>query len=82
MNDLINIEEIIELVRQQEPERPDIIEALQKSSDGRWTSNGYYRFADGKNANQIGAKSQFDKNIVLEQENKGDIVLTYSKMGE
>lgn len=81
MSDIINIQEIIELVRQQEPDRQDIIIALQNCKDGRWTSNGYYQFVDSKNANQIGSEWQFDENIVLEPEYKGDIVLDLLKDG-
>lgn len=81
MNDPINIKEIIELVKQQEPDRQDIIEAIQNASGGQWTSNGYYRFVDSKNANQPGAVWQFDENIALEQENRGDIILDILKDG-
>ena len=81
MSELINIEEIINLVRQQEPDRQDIIEALQKCSVGQWTSNGYYRFVDSKNANEPNAEWQHDECIVLEQEDKGDIVLDLLKDG-
>ncbi|MBK8089626.1 MAG: hypothetical protein IPK31_17805 [Chitinophagaceae bacterium] len=78
---LLNIEEIIELVKQQEPDRKDVIEGLQKCSGGLWTSNGYFSFIDSTTANQIGAEWQFEESIVLEQENKGDIVLDLLKDG-
>ena len=81
MSDLLNIEGIIKLVEQQEPDRGDLVIALQNCKNGQWTSNGYYQFVDSKNANQIGSKWQFDENIVLEQENKGDIVLDILKDG-
>lgn len=78
---LINIKEIIELLKQQEPDRHDVIEALQKCSAGQWESNSYYRFVDSKNANEPNAEWQHDECIVLEQENKGDIVLDLLKDG-
>ncbi|MCU7552848.1 hypothetical protein OCK74_27260 [Chitinophagaceae bacterium LB-8] len=81
MEDSINIEEIITLVKKQEPERADVIEALQKCSGGKWTSKGYYQFINSKNANEPGAAWQIDESIVLEQENKGDIVLDILKDG-
>jgi hypothetical protein len=81
MNDPINIEAIIELLRQQEPDRTDIIEALQNTTGGRWTNNGYYSFVDSANANQPGADWQFDENIILEQVEKGDVVLDILKGG-
>jgi uncharacterized protein YuzE len=81
MNNLLNIEMIIKLVEQQEPDRQDLIIALRNCKNGKWTSNGYYQFVDSNNANQIGYKWQFDENVVLEQENKGDIVLDILKDG-
>ena len=82
MTDQINIENIIGLVRQQEPNRQDLIKALQNCTGGQWTSKGYYRFVDSTNANQVGAEWQFEENIVLEQDNEGDIVLDFLKNGE
>lgn len=82
MTDQINIEKIIGLVRQQEPDRQDLITALQNCTGGQWTSKGYYRFVESTNANQIGAEWQFDENIVLEQDNEGDIVLDFLKNGQ
>ena len=81
MSDLLNIEKIIKYVEQQAPDRKDLVTALRNCKNGKWTSNGYYQFVDSKNANQIGSKWQFDENIVLEQENKGDIVLDVLKDG-
>ncbi|MGZ3912042.1 MAG: hypothetical protein ACXVBR_18290 [Flavisolibacter sp.] len=81
MNDPINIKEIIELVKKQESGRQDIIDALQNTPSGRWTSNGYYCFVDSRNANEPGAQWQFDESMVLEQENKGEIVLDILKDG-
>ena len=82
MSDFINIGEIIELVRQQEPDRQDVIIALQNCKGGHWTSNGYYQFIESKNANQIDSKWQLDESIVLEQDDKGDIVLDLLKDGQ
>ncbi len=82
MSDQINIGEIIELVRQQEPDRQDVIIALQNCKGGHWTSNGYYQFIESKNANQIDSKWQLDESIVLEQDDKGDIVLDLLKDGQ
>jgi hypothetical protein len=81
MNDRVNIKTIIALVIQQKPERQDIVEALQNVPRGHWVSSGYYRFVDSKDAKQPGGEWQFDENIVLEQENRGDIVLDILKDG-
>jgi hypothetical protein len=79
MTEPVNIKEIIQLVRQQEPNRQDIISALANVVGGHWEDKAYYRFVDSKNANQEGAEWQFDENIVLEHETLGTIVIDYLK---
>ena len=79
MKDLININEIIELVKQQEPDRQDIIIALTNTIGGHWESKAYFRFVDSKNANKEGAEWQFDENIVIESETLGTLVIDYLK---
>jgi hypothetical protein len=74
------IKEIIELVRQQEPERKDIIKSLQKCSGGKWTSSGYYQFVFASKNNK-GPEWKFNENIVLEHEFLGFIVLDVLKNG-
>jgi hypothetical protein len=81
MREPFNINEIIKLVKEQEPDRQELIHALQKCKSGYWSSNGYYQFIDSRNANQAGADWQHDESIVLEQENKGDIVIDLLKDG-
>ncbi len=79
MDEPIRIKEIIELVKQQEPSRNDVIEALTKCSGGQWRNKAYYNFVDSTNANQEGAEWQFDENIILEHEEMGTIVLDLLK---
>jgi hypothetical protein len=79
MTDPITIAEIIELVKEQEPEREDVIFALTNAIGGHWESKAYYQFVNSKNANKKGAEWQFDDNIVLEHETLGTIVLDYLK---
>jgi hypothetical protein len=79
ITDLINIKEIIELVRQQEPNRQDIIIALTNSFSGHWESKAYYKFVVSKNANEKGAEWQFEENIVIESETLGTLVIDYLK---
>jgi hypothetical protein len=79
MTDLITIAEIIELVKEQQPEREDVIFALTNAIDGHWESKAYYKFVSSKNANKISAEWQFDENIVLEHDTLGTIVLDYLK---
>ena len=54
MNELIDIEYLIRLVRQQEAERQDIVSALQNCKGGNWSENGYYSFVYSR-------KRQFNK---------------------
>ncbi len=79
MIEKINIEKIIKLV--QEPDRHDIVSALQNCKGGNWTSNGYYHFVDSRNPNQPGSEWQHDESIVIEQQNKGDIIIDLLKDG-
>jgi hypothetical protein len=75
MTNTIDIENIIKLVQDQQPERVDIISALKNCKGGHWSSNGYYQFVDSSNANQSGSTWQHNDCIVLEQQDKGDIVI-------
>lgn len=81
MTTQINIQEIIKLVQEQYPDRQDLVEAFQNCNNGRWTSKGYYRFVDSKNANETNAEWQHDDCIVLEQKDKGDIIIDLLKDG-
>lgn len=82
MKDTINIEEIIKLVEEQEPDRQDVIRALQNCKNGFWSSNGYYQFVDSRNSNQTGSDWQHDESIVIEQKDRGDIVIDFLKNGK
>ena len=79
MNEYININEIIELVEQQEPLRPDVIKALTECKGGRWRGNAYFQFVDSMNANQNGADWQFEENIIIEHPKKGTIIIDFLK---
>jgi hypothetical protein len=81
MKDKIDIEGIIKLIQEQEPDRLDIIAALRNCKGGHWSSSGYYHFVDSRNANQTGSQWQHDECIVLEQQNQGDIVIDLLKDG-
>ena len=81
MTDKIDIEKIIRLVREQEPDREDIITALQNCKGGHWSSKAYYHFVDSRNPNQPGSEWQHEECIVIEHENEGDIVIDLLKDG-
>jgi len=85
LNDLniqFNKDYIIKLVEVQIPERQDLIIALRNCKDGFWSDNAYYRFVDSLDANQPGSEWQFDESFVLEQHDKGDIVIDFLKNGK
>lgn len=75
------LEEIIELVRQQEPGRPDTIKSLKKCAGGKWTSSGYYEFRPSAISNNKDEQWNFYENILLEHEFLGFIVLDVLKNG-
>jgi hypothetical protein len=81
MEPTVDLNEIIRLVKRQQPDRDDIVSHLQKYPQGQWTRPGYYQFVDSTNANMPGAVWQHDECIVLEQENEGDIVLDVLRDG-
>jgi uncharacterized protein YuzE len=81
MKTLIEIEQIIELIKDQEPDRVDLIEQLKKFDTKNWTRKPYIRFVSSQNPNQPGSEWQFDENIVLEDEVEGTIVLDLLKDG-
>jgi len=69
---------IIALVREQYPERKDLIVALQNATGGLWTDKAYFQFIDSTNANQPGESWQHDDCIVVE---KANIVIDLLKDG-
>ena len=82
MRDNIDIENIIKLVKEQEPDRQDIVLALLNCKDGHWSSNGYYCFVVSDNKpNQPGSNWQHDECVVIEQKEKGEIVIDLLKDG-
>ncbi|MBU0487891.1 MAG: hypothetical protein KKA07_11205 [Bacteroidetes bacterium] len=76
-----DIEWIIELVQEQEPDRTDIIEQLRKSKIRKWVRQPYIRFDSAIRPNLPGSAWQFEENIVLEHETEGTIVLDVLKNG-
>lgn len=75
------IEWIIDLIKEQEPERTNLIEELEKSERKTWIRQPYIRFVSAERPNQPGSEWQFDENIVLEHETEGTIVLDILKDG-
>jgi len=75
------IDWIITLIKDQEPERTDLIEQLQKSERKEWIRQPYIRFVSGVRPNLLGSEWQFEKNIILEHDTEGTIVLDILKDG-
>lgn len=80
-NPYFDIELIIDLIKEQEPDRTDLIEQLRKSDRQRWIRQPYIRFVSGDRPNQPGSEWQFEENIVLEHDSEGTIVLDILKDG-
>lgn len=76
-----HIEQIIELIKEQEPERLDLIEQLEISEKKKWIRQPYIHFVSAERPNQLGSEWQFEENIVLEHETEGTIVLDVLKDG-
>ncbi|OEK04237.1 hypothetical protein [Roseivirga misakiensis] len=77
-----DIEWIIDLIKEQEPDRTDLIEQLKKSDTKKWIRQPYIYFVSAEGTNQSGLEWQFKENIVLEHETEGTIVLDILKDGQ
>ncbi|NCB07624.1 MAG: hypothetical protein EOM73_05625 [Bacteroidia bacterium] len=76
-----DIKWIIEMIKEQEPDRVDLIDQLKKSERKKWIRQPYINFVSGERPNQPGSEWQIDENIVLEHETEGTIVLDILKDG-
>ncbi len=76
-----HIDQIIELLKTQEPDRIDLIEELEKSELKTWVTQPYVCLVPTVRPNQPNSDWQFDENIVLEHETEGIIVLDILKDG-
>lgn len=81
-NEIFNPQWVIDLVKEQKPDRLDVIDALEKGIKGKWESRAYINFVSTKNANQEGSEWQFKENIVLEHDTEGTIVIDLLKNGK
>jgi uncharacterized protein YuzE len=76
-----DIDWIIELIKEQEPNRLDIIEQLRKVDRKKWIGQPYIYFVSAERPNQPGSQWQFAENIVLEHTTEGTIILDILKDG-
>ncbi|WP_276371467.1 hypothetical protein [Chryseolinea sp. H1M3-3] len=81
MEGYFDIEWIVELIKEQVPDRLYLIEQLRKSGIKGWIRQPYVRFVSAENANQPGSIWQFYENVVLEHKTEGTIVLDILKDG-
>ena len=72
---------IIALIREQYPEREDLIRAIQLCNNGQWDSPAYVHFVNRSHPNKEGSEWQFDDSVNLESEEEGTIVLDILKDG-
>jgi hypothetical protein len=70
---------IIELVKQQEPNRSDIVEMLENCPIKKWKKRAHIHFVSGLNANQPNAEWQFKESIRLDDEKHGTIIVDILK---
>jgi len=76
-----HIEWLIGLIKEQEPDRKDLIEDLKTQQRRKWIRQAYISFVSADRPNQPGSEWQFDENIVLEHVPEGTIVVDVLKDG-
>ncbi|MBB3701259.1 hypothetical protein KMW28_03645 [Flammeovirga yaeyamensis] len=76
-----HIDHLIKLLKEQEPQRLDLVFHLEKLITKKWELQPYIQLVSDENANETGAEWQFDENIVLEDQQQGTIVLDVLKDG-
>ncbi|MCG8839022.1 hypothetical protein G1K37_11760 [Tenacibaculum dicentrarchi] len=75
------IEWIIDLIKEQESERTDLIEFLENVDRKEWFRQAYVRFVSGFKPNEPNSEWQFEENIELEHPTEGTIILDILKNG-
>jgi hypothetical protein len=66
---------LMELAREQAPERQWLPVALSRCTRLRWRGDAYMAFIDSARPNEPGSEWQFVENIVLEHPSHGELVL-------
>ena len=65
---------LVELARDQHPDKPWLLSALSTCTRGCYESRAYIHFVNSSNPNEPGSPWQFSENILLKT-NKGEVVL-------
>jgi hypothetical protein len=76
-----DIQWIIVLIKEQYPERLDLIEDLNKASIKKWVRQPYVQFGPVEKPYQSSEGWDYDESIALEHPTEGTIVLDISKDG-
>jgi len=66
---------LVDLAKEQIPDRPEIISALSNCVKAKRQSRAYIYFVSGDNPNQPNAEWQFEENILLVDKKVGTIIL-------
>ncbi|OHX66659.1 hypothetical protein [Flammeovirga pacifica] len=72
---------LVKLLKEQEPQRLDLVFHLEKLTTRKWELQPYIQIVSDDKANEPGSEWQFDENIVLEDNEQGTIVLDILKDG-
>ncbi len=72
---------LVNLLEEQLPEKIEIIEAVKQCTRGVWEQKNYIYFVSPKNADLPGAEWQFKENVILEDADRGMIVVDILKDG-
>ncbi|SFZ89602.1 hypothetical protein SAMN05428642_101442 [Flaviramulus basaltis] len=78
---IFKIEWLIELIKEQEPDRLDLINHLKKSEIKEWYKRAYVGLVNAIKPNQPGSEWQFEENIELHHPTEGTIILDILKGG-
>lgn len=70
---------IVDIAKEQIPDKPEIILALSKCIKAKIESRAYIYFVNGDNSNEPNSEWQFEENIMLEDKKNGTIILDVLK---
>ena len=70
---------IVSLIKLQHPKEIEVAKNFELCRKGYWKSKAYIQFVDPIEPNQPGYKWQIDRNIFLEDESEGTIVIDVLK---
>lgn len=74
-----DIELIVSLIKLQHPVEIEVAKNFEQCKKGYWISKAYIHFVAPIKPNQPGSKWKFDRNIVLEDESEGTIIIDILK---